>query len=100
MEMGPELCRAWYEHPVAYPVELPMNCIGAATEPGDTVLDPYAGSASTGVACVKLGRSFIGIEIDEGYFNIAVERIRKAYAQPDLFVAPPAPEPKQEGLPL
>ena len=55
------------------------------------------GSGTTGVACVKLGRKFIGIEIDEGYFDIACERIRKAYAQPDMFVQR-APEPVQEAL--
>jgi len=64
-----------------------------------TVFDPFMGSGTTGVACVKLGRKFIGIEIDEGYFEIAVERIKKAYAQPDFFVAQPKPEPaKQESL--
>lgn len=64
-----------------------------------SILDPFMGSGTTGVACVKLGRSFIGIEIDEGYFEIACERIRKAYAQPDFFVAQPKPEPaKQESL--
>jgi len=62
-----------------------------------TILDPFMGSGTTGVACVKLGRSFIGIEIDEGYFDIACDRIRKAYAQPDFFVAR-APEPKQGSL--
>jgi DNA modification methylase len=55
--------------------------------------------SSTGVACAKLGRKFIGIEIDEGYFDIACERIRKAYAQPDMFIER-APEPKQEALGL
>lgn len=64
----------------------------------DTILDPFMGSGTTGVACVKLGRKFIGIEIDESYFDIACERIRKAYAQPDMFVSSPAPEPKQEAL--
>jgi DNA modification methylase len=53
------------------------------------VVDLFMGSGTTGVACVKLGRKFIGIEIDEGYFDIACERIRKAYAQPDFFVAAP-----------
>lgn len=48
------------------------------------------GSGTTGVACVKAGRRFIGIEIDPGYFDIACKRIRKAYAQPDMFVEPPA----------
>jgi site-specific DNA-methyltransferase (adenine-specific) len=64
-----------------------------------TILDPFMGSGTTGVACVKLGRRFIGIEIDEGYFDIAVSRIEKAYAQPDFFVdRKVAPEPAQEGL--
>lgn len=65
-----------------------------------TVLDPYAGSGTTGVACVKKRLSFIGIERLPHHFDVMCDRIRKAYAQPDLFVAPPAPEPKQEGLPL
>ena len=47
------------------------------------------GSATTGVACVKLGRKFTGIELDPDYFGIACERIRKAYEQPDFFVAEP-----------
>lgn len=63
-----------------------------------TILDPFMGSGTTGVACVKEGRSFIGIEVDEGYFNIAVERIKKAYAQPDFFVSTPAPRPVQQPL--
>ena len=54
-----------------------------------TILDPFMGSGTTGVACVKLGRKFIGIEIDEKYFDIACKRIEQAYAQPDLFVAAP-----------
>ena len=56
-----------------------------------TILDPFMGSGTTGVACVKLGRRFIGIEIDEGYFDIACKRITEAYAQPDFFVERPAP---------
>ena len=68
------------------------------TNTGETILDPFMGSGTTGVACVKLGRKFIGIEIDEGYFDIACERIRKAYAQPDMFIAPPTEKPKQEAM--
>ena len=62
-----------------------------------TVLDPFMGSGTTGVACAKMGRKFIGIEIDPKYFDIACERIRKAYDQPDLFVEPPA-KATQEAL--
>lgn len=67
------------------------------SEPGEAILDPFMGAATTGVACVKYGRKFTGIELDEGYFNIACERIRKAYDQPDMFVAPPA-KPVQEAM--
>ena len=65
-----------------------------------TVLDPFMGSGTTGVACAKLGRRFIGIEIDPGYFEIACRRIREAYAQPDLLIEA-AKKPEQitmEGL--
>jgi site-specific DNA-methyltransferase (adenine-specific)/modification methylase len=74
-------------HTTQKPIRLMRWCIeqtGVAA--GETILDPFMGSGTTGVACVKLGRKLIGIEIDEGYFEIACERIRAAYAQPDLFV--------------
>ena len=67
------------------------------TDVGKTILDPFMGSGTTGVACAKLGRKFIGIEIEPKYFDIACRRIEAAYAQPDMFV--PAPQPaKQEAL--
>jgi site-specific DNA-methyltransferase (adenine-specific) len=53
-----------------------------------TILDPFMGSGTTGVACVSLGRKFIGIEIDTHYFDIACKRIENAHLQPDLFVNP------------
>ncbi|MCG8271613.1 hypothetical protein MIC97_08870 [Aquamicrobium sp. NLF2-7] len=84
-------------HPNEKPVALLQRLLRKC--PDGVTLDPFMGSGSTGVACVKLGRSFVGIEIDEGYFEIACERIRKAYAQPDMFVeAQKAPEPVQEGF--
>ena len=55
-----------------------------------TVLDPYMGSGTTFVACAKLGRRGIGIEIEPKYFDIAVRRVEEAYRQADLFVAPPS----------
>lgn len=67
---------------------------------GATILDPFMGSGTTGVACVKLGRKFIGIEIEPKYFDIACRRIEAAYAQPDFFVSPPAPKAEQLGLGL
>jgi len=57
---------------------------------GHTILDPFMGSGTTGVACAKLGRKFIGIEIEPTYFDIACKRIEQAYAQHDLFIEPPA----------
>ena len=64
-----------------------------------TILDPFMGSGTTGVACAKLGRRFIGIEIDPKYFDIACKRIFDAYKQPDLFIERPA-APVQEAMAL
>jgi len=82
------------EHPVAYPVELPMRCIGATTQPGDLVLDPFSGSASTGIAAMTLGRRFVGIERERKYFDIACERISRAQAQ-GFLLPPDEPAPEQ-----
>ena len=65
-------------HPTQKPVELAEYLIRTYTNPGDTVLDNCMGSGTTGVACVNTGRSFIGIEKDENYFNIAKKRIEDA----------------------
>ena len=82
------------QHPTQKPVELMKWCLGFLPD-AQTILDPFIGSGTTGVACAKLGRKFIGIELDEDYFNIACERITKAYDQPDLFV--PIPESMKQG---
>jgi site-specific DNA-methyltransferase (adenine-specific) len=65
-------------HPTQKPVALMEYLICTYTNEGETVLDNCAGSGTTGVACVKTGRSFIGIERDEGYFKIAQDRISEA----------------------
>ena len=80
----------YFKHPTQKPIKL-LNSLVRRIPRGDTILDPFMGSGTTGVACVKLGRKFIGIEIDEGYFDIAVKRIQEAYRQPDFFVERPAP---------
>lgn len=85
------------KHPTQKPVEVMNWCLDFLPD-AKTILDPFMGSGTTGVACARRGKSFIGIEIDEGYFNIACERIRKAYAQPDFFVATPAEKPIQETM--
>lgn len=65
-------------HPTQKPVELMEWLVKTYTNEGDTVLDFTMGSGSTGVACKNLNRSFIGIELDEKYFNIAKERIENS----------------------
>lgn len=55
------------------------------TNAGETILDPFMGSGTTGVACVKTGRNFVGVELDEKFYGIAVERIRRAMSEPSLF---------------
>jgi DNA modification methylase len=77
------------EHPTQKPLELMKWCIGRLPEPSSVILDPFMGSGTTGVACAKMGRNFIGIEKDARYFDIACERISDAYKQPDLFVPQP-----------
>ena len=90
--------RVEFGHPTTKPLPLMMWCL-TFVPGGGSLLDAFMGSGSTGVACVKSGRRFIGIEIDETYFDIACERIRKAYAQPDMFVsAPPPPKAEQGGF--
>lgn len=63
------------EHPTKKPVELMERFINIHSKKGMTVLDPFMGSGTTGVACKRLEREFIGCELDENYFNIAKERI-------------------------
>ncbi|MDG4895577.1 DNA methyltransferase [Mesorhizobium sp. WSM4976] len=84
-------------HPTQKPIAVMEWVLQETTKPGESVLDPYMGSGSTGIACLKLGRKFTGIEIDAGYFEIACDRIRKAHAPPDMFADRP-PEPRQETL--
>jgi DNA modification methylase len=76
-------------HPTEKPVDLMIFCLEIYKK-YQTILDPFCGSGTTGVACVKLGRKFIGIELDEKYFDIACRRIEEAYKQPDFFTSPPA----------
>ena len=85
------------QHPNEKPVLLMQGLVDVLSNPGDAILDPFMGSGTTGVACVKLGRKFVGIEIDPGYFDIACRRIEQAYKQPDFFVAPPS-KPRQEAM--
>lgn len=83
-------------HPTQKPAALMVWCINRIGNP-ETILDPFMGSGTTGVAAMRLGRKFIGIEINETYFNIACERIENAQRQESLFTEPKA-KPKQESL--
>ena len=65
-------------HPAEKPVELMQKLVINSTKCGETVLDPFMGSGSTGVACLDIDRKFIGMELDEQYFEIAKERIETA----------------------
>jgi DNA modification methylase len=69
------------DHPTTKPLDLMVYLIEKLTKPGDTVLDPFMGSGTTGVACVRTGRRFIGCEIDPGYFEIARRRIADEQAK-------------------
>ncbi len=68
-------------HPTQKPTKLLEHLIKTYTNEGEVVLDNCMGSGSTGVACVNTNRRFIGIELDEKYFNLAKERIEDAYNQ-------------------
>ena len=72
------------EHPTQKPVALINWCVDRLDNP-QTILDPFLGSGTTGVACATLGRKFIGIEIEPKYFDIACERIDNAYRQQRMF---------------
>jgi site-specific DNA-methyltransferase (adenine-specific) len=72
-------------HPTQKPLDLMVWLILEYTNEGDTILGPFMGSGTTGVACVQTGRNFIGIEIDPDYFAIAEKRIKEAQMQPRLI---------------
>jgi DNA modification methylase len=77
------------EHPTQKPVKLMKWCVNRLK--GQIVCDPFMGSGTTGVATVKLGRKFIGVEIELEYFDIACKRIDRAIREPDFIVKKPKP---------
>jgi site-specific DNA-methyltransferase (adenine-specific) len=66
---------SYNHHPTKKPVELMQHLVKLVSAEGHTVLDPFMGSGSTGIACRQLNRKFIGYEKDPGYFKIACRRI-------------------------
>jgi site-specific DNA-methyltransferase (adenine-specific) len=85
-------------HPTAKPIPLMAKLIGASTNEGMTVIDPFMGSGTTGVAAIQLGRKFIGIEREPKYFDIACQRIEQAVAQGQLFAPEPAKQIQEQLL--
>jgi len=83
-------------HPTQKPIEIMVWSVQQFPD-ARTILDPFMGSGTTLVACAKLGRKGIGIELDPEYFDIACRRVEEAYRQPDFFVAAPDPA-KQEAF--
>ena len=73
-----------YNHPTQKPVKLMRRLIEKFTREGDFIIDPYCGSGSTLVACAKLGREFIGCDINPEYCKIANNRIQKELSQTKL----------------
>ena len=86
-------------HPTEKPWRLFSELLTDFTNEGQTILDPFMGSGTTLVACAKLGRKGIGIELDPDYFDIACKRVEEAYRQPDLFIEAPKPA-EQTGFDL
>lgn len=79
-------------HPTEKSLALMKELTELFSDPGQSILDPFMGSGTTGVAAQTLGRRFVGIERDPRYFQIACDRIQKAASQPDMFVAHPDPQ--------
>jgi DNA modification methylase len=84
-------------HSTQKPREVMKWAIEMLPSDANTIIDPFMGSGTTGVAAVKLGRKFTGIELEPKYFDIACRRISEALKQPDFFVEPPKPA-KQEAF--
>lgn len=84
-------------HPTQKPLGVMSWVVGHCPK-ADTILDPFMGSGTTGVAAIQLGRKFIGIEKEQKYFDIACKRIEEAHKQGDLFIEPQPVVPEQGAL--
>ena len=85
------------QHPTMKPLRVMSWCIEQSGNP-QSILDPFMGSGTTGVAAVQMGRSFIGIEREPKYFDIACRRIEDAQRMGDMFGHEPQAKPEQESL--
>ena len=86
------------QHPTQKPVALMKWCIEQCKNNPQTIIDPFMGSGTTGVAAVQMGRKFIGIEREPKYFEIACRRIEDAQKQADMFIAPESVKVEQGAL--
>jgi site-specific DNA-methyltransferase (adenine-specific) len=82
-------------HPTEKPLSLMCELIRDFTQPGDTIFDPFMGSGTTGLACIRLGRKFVGCEISPRYYTVAKSRLSEALDQTDLFT--PIPQRLRQG---
>lgn len=87
------------EHPTEKPLPLMAELVCDYTQPGELICDPFMGSGTTGIAAVRYGRKFIGIEQDQRWFDLSCRRIADELSRPDLFVPHHKPA-KQEAMPL
>lgn len=86
------------DHPTQKPVGVMKWCIGQLPDDAMTILDPFMGSGTTGVAAVKMGKKFFGIERVPEYYDSSKRRILSALTEPDLFVESPSAAAKQESM--
>lgn len=77
-------------HPCSKPLDVMMWMVDRASCQGETVVDPFMGSGTTGVACIKQGRRFVGFEIEPRFFALAKENIERELRQQDLFLSTPS----------
>lgn len=70
-----------WKHPTIKPLNITEKIIRNSSKENNTILDPFMGSGTTGVACINTNRNFIGVELDEKYYKIAEERINSAIKQ-------------------
>ena len=87
-----------YKHPTIKPLDLVKRHILHSSNEGDTILDCFMGSGTTGVACKELNRNFIGIELDDEYFEIAEKRINGITADGQLSIFTDIKKIEQESL--
>lgn len=74
-------------HPTEKPIYLMAEYVLNSSAPGEIVIDPFMGSGTTGVAALQLGRKFVGIEINETFFDVACQRLENARSHPDMFAS-------------